>query len=164
MPYGTAWERLSCHPDASTASLSLREGLQEGRRVTEVGVRVEKDYASGADAEERHRLAEHFGWGGQAGMQMQMEGVERVASNRTLSSLLCPGHSMYLPLAGDVPFACHLHTISPTHQLLSRRHCQTTQSFTLQCLVSLWVPEKPRLLCEQRLNPGLLSWLGSVGS
>lgn len=55
VPHRTASERLCCHPNASTASLSLREGIQEGGRVKEVGVRVEKkDSALGADTEELH--------------------------------------------------------------------------------------------------------------
>lgn len=103
-------------------------------------------------------------------MQMQMEDVECVTNNLTLSSLLRPSHSQVpAPGRGDITsmLTCHLHRISPAHWLLSRRHCQhpqITHSFMLQCLVSLGLPEKPWLLGEQRLNPGLLSWLGSVQS
>lgn len=87
-------------------------------------------------------------------MQMQMEDVKCVTSYLTLPSLLRPSHSQVPALGGgDITsvLTCHLHRISPTHWLLSRRHCQhlqITQSLMLQCLVSLGVPQKPWLLGE----------------
>lgn len=82
-------------------------------------------------------------------MQMQMEDRECVVSNLPLSSLLCPCHSLYLLLLrwGEEYHLCaliicilsHMHTHSVREAL---PESPDNQSFMLQCLVSLWMPER----------------------